>query len=161
MKLWASLVAPLVKNLPAMQKTWVWSLGWEDPLEKGKAPHSSILTWRILQTIPWGHKESDMTHWLSLTYLLEALPMYSTNISTPILCQACSEHQIFSSEHGTQLDCIHNQQAQCKRETRDPLFKPQDRHSRALSQAWGPSECGTPYDCTGFMSRNPDSGDIF
>ena len=38
------LVAQLVKNLPAMQETWVWSLGWEDPLEKGKATHSSILT---------------------------------------------------------------------------------------------------------------------
>ena len=40
---WASLVTQLVKNLPAMQETWVRSLGWEDPLEKGKAPHSSIL----------------------------------------------------------------------------------------------------------------------
>ena len=40
---WASLVAHLVKNLPAMQETWIQSLGWEDPLEKGKATHSSIL----------------------------------------------------------------------------------------------------------------------
>ena len=39
----ASLVAQLVKNLSAMQKTWVWSLGWEDPLERGKATHCSIL----------------------------------------------------------------------------------------------------------------------
>ena len=46
---WASLVAQLVKNLPAMRETWVQSLGWEDPLEKGKATHSSILAWRI----PW------------------------------------------------------------------------------------------------------------
>jgi len=38
---WASLVAQLVKNLPAMWETWVQSLGWEDPLEKGKATHSS------------------------------------------------------------------------------------------------------------------------
>ena len=44
---WASLVAQLVKNLPAMQETWVRSLHWEDPLEKGKATHSSILAWRI------------------------------------------------------------------------------------------------------------------
>ena len=42
----ASLVAQLVKNLPAMRETWVQSLGWEDPLEKGKATHSSILAWR-------------------------------------------------------------------------------------------------------------------
>ena len=41
----ASLVAQLVKNLPAMQETWVQSLGWEDPLEKGKPTHSSILAW--------------------------------------------------------------------------------------------------------------------
>ena len=44
---WASLVAQLVKNLPAMRETWVRLLGWEDPLEKGKATHSSILAWRI------------------------------------------------------------------------------------------------------------------
>ena len=53
----ASLVAQLVKNPPTMWETWVQSLGWEDPLEKGKATHSSILAWRI----PWGHKESDTT----------------------------------------------------------------------------------------------------
>ena len=46
---WVSLVAELIKNPPAMWKTWVRSLGWEDPLEKGKATHSSILAWRI----PW------------------------------------------------------------------------------------------------------------
>ena len=46
---WASLVAQLVKNPRAIQETWVQSLGWEDPLEKGKATHSSILAWRI----PW------------------------------------------------------------------------------------------------------------
>ena len=44
---WASLLAQLVKNLPAMQETWVQSLGWEDPLEKGIAIHSSIPAWRI------------------------------------------------------------------------------------------------------------------
>ena len=45
----ASLVAQTVKNLPTIQETWVWSLGWKDPLEKGTATHSSILAWRI----PW------------------------------------------------------------------------------------------------------------
>ena len=48
---WASLVVQLVKNPPAKQETWVRSLGWEDPLEKGKATHSSILAWRIPGTI--------------------------------------------------------------------------------------------------------------
>ena len=46
---WASLVAQLVKSSPAMGETWVRSLGWEDPLEKGKATHSSILAWTINQ----------------------------------------------------------------------------------------------------------------
>ena len=44
---WASVVAQLVKYLPAMWEIWVRSLGWEDPLVKGKAIHSSILAWRI------------------------------------------------------------------------------------------------------------------
>ena len=47
--MYASLVAQLVNNLPAMWETWVQSLGWEDPLEEGMATHSSILAWRI----PW------------------------------------------------------------------------------------------------------------
>ena len=46
---WASLVAQLVRNPPAMQETWVWSLGWEDPMEEGMATHSCILVCRI----PW------------------------------------------------------------------------------------------------------------
>ena len=62
---WALLVAQLVKNLPAMQETWVQFLGWEDPLEKGKATHSSILAWRIPYN-PWSHKELDPTERLSL-----------------------------------------------------------------------------------------------
>ena len=47
--IWASLVAQMLKNLPTMQETQVWSLGQEDPLEKEMATHSSILAWRI----PW------------------------------------------------------------------------------------------------------------
>ena len=54
---WASLVAQLVKNPPAIQETWVRSLGWEDPLEKGMATHSSILAWRI----PWTEEPSGAT----------------------------------------------------------------------------------------------------
>ena len=48
---WASVVAQLLKNPPAMREIWVRSLGWEDPMGKGKATHSSILTWRIPWTI--------------------------------------------------------------------------------------------------------------
>ena len=49
-------MAQLVKNPPAMWETWVRSLGWEDPLEKGKATHSSILAWRI----PWTEEPSGL-----------------------------------------------------------------------------------------------------
>ena len=42
------LVAQMVKNLPAVQETWVWSLGWKDTLEKGMATHSNILAWESL-----------------------------------------------------------------------------------------------------------------
>ena len=48
---WAPPVTQLVKNLPAMQETWVQSLGWEDPLKKRKATHCSILAWRIPCTV--------------------------------------------------------------------------------------------------------------
>jgi hypothetical protein len=61
-----SLMAQMVKNLPAMWETWVQSLGWEGPLQKGKATHSSILAWRIPWTIQsMGRKELDTTEQLS------------------------------------------------------------------------------------------------
>ena len=56
--LWASLVVQLVKNLPAVQETWVLSLGWEDPLEKEMATYSSILAWRISWTEELGGLQS-------------------------------------------------------------------------------------------------------
>ena len=62
----------MVKNLHAMQETWVQSLGREDPLEKEMAAHSSILAWEshgqrtLVGYSPWGHKESDMTKRLSV-----------------------------------------------------------------------------------------------
>ena len=62
---WPSLVAQLVKNLPAMQETWVQFLGWENPLKKGMATHSSVLASRF----PWMEetcRESDATERLSL-----------------------------------------------------------------------------------------------
>ena len=67
----------MVKRLPTMWETWVRSLGWEDPLEKEMATHSSILAWKIPWTEepsryrPWGRKESDMTEQVHFTsYLL-------------------------------------------------------------------------------------------
>ena len=66
-------MAQIVKTPPAMQEPWIQSLGWEDPLEKGIANHSSILAWRIPWTwslmgySPQGRKESDTTEWLTLS----------------------------------------------------------------------------------------------
>ena len=74
-----SLVAPTVKNLPAMQETWAWSLGWEDPLEKRMATHFHILDWKfqgqrnLVSYSPWGRKELDTTEWLSLHSLFMIL----------------------------------------------------------------------------------------
>ena len=65
---WASLVAPMVKNLRAMLKTWVQSLGWEDPLEEGMATHSSILAWRIPWTEePGGPQSMGLQSWTQLS----------------------------------------------------------------------------------------------
>ena len=66
---WASLVAQMVKNLPAMRETWVQSLGWEDSPEEGMTTHSSVLAWRIPWTEEPGRlqsKELDMTEQLSM-----------------------------------------------------------------------------------------------
>ena len=69
---WGSLVTQLVKNLPAMWETWVWSLGQEDHLEKGMEIHSGILAWRI----PWGEEPGGLQfmgsqtvihHWVTFT----------------------------------------------------------------------------------------------
>ena len=66
---WASLVvAQLVKNLPAMWETWVWSLGWEDPLEKEGLPTPVFWPGEFHGLYnPWGCKESDTTEWLSFS----------------------------------------------------------------------------------------------
>ena len=96
--LWAPLAALMLKNLPAMQETeiWVWFLGWEDPLEKGMAAHSSILAWRI----PWteelagsmglqrvGHDWSNTVHIRAPGR--NQCNNFSTKICRVLLLQAC------------------------------------------------------------------------
>ena len=71
---WASQVVWMVKNPPAMQETEVPSLGWEDPLEKGRATHSSILAWRI----PW----TEEPFGLQLMGSPRVRPDWATNIFT-------------------------------------------------------------------------------
>ena len=66
-------MAQLVKNLPLMWETWVRSLGWEDPLEKGKATHSSILAGEFHGLYsPLGHKQLDTTELLSLFLVISS-----------------------------------------------------------------------------------------
>ena len=65
---WASIVAQLVKNPPAMWETWVPSLVWEDPLEKGMATHSSILTWRIRWTVQSMGSQRVERYWVTFTF---------------------------------------------------------------------------------------------
>ena len=87
--LYTCAMAQTVKNLPALQETWVLSLGREDPLEEGMATHPSILAWSILWTEepgrlynPWGHKESDTNEQLSLslstTYIFDDMSFDQT-----------------------------------------------------------------------------------
>ena len=82
----ASLVVQTVKNAPAMQETWVWFLGWEDPPEDGMATHSSIIAWRIpMDRGAWwatvlGVARVNMTEWLST-----AQPRKSEVLSIPCL----------------------------------------------------------------------------
>ena len=97
---WASLVAQLVKNLPATQETWVGSLGWEDTLEEDMETHSSILAWSLPWTEEpgglslWGHKELDMTEQLS-----KVQHIYThTRIHTAFLV---------SQNHSLYLQCYH------------------------------------------------------
>ena len=82
----ASLVVQTVKNLPAMWETWIWSLGREDPLEKGMATHSGILAWETPGTeksgklySPRGHKESDS--WATNTHTHERFQSLSYMIA--------------------------------------------------------------------------------
>ena len=78
-------MAQTVKNLPTMQETQVRSLGWEDPLEKGMATHSSILDWRIPWTeelvgySPWSRKESGTTDQLTISLYFLSRQKYNIN----------------------------------------------------------------------------------
>ena len=90
---WASPVAQLVKNPPAMWETWVQSLGWEDPLEKGKATHSSILAWRIPWTKSIGLQSPTQLNHFHFHYTFTSVAQWCLTlwphwtILTRILCQ--------------------------------------------------------------------------
>ena len=71
---WAFLVAQLVKNLPEVRETWVQSLGWEAPMEEGKATHSSILAWRIPWIVQSTGSQRVRHDWVTFTYSLTHSP---------------------------------------------------------------------------------------
>ena len=86
----------MVKRLPAMWEIWVPSPGWEDPLEKEMATHSSTLAWKVpwmeepVGYNPWGHKELDTTEWLHFSFVFLYM-IHSTHPSkscffNPIIC---------------------------------------------------------------------------
>ena len=82
---WASPVAQTVKNLPAIQETWVQSLGWENLLEKGLATHSSILAW----TIPWTEKPGGLQ---PMGWQSDWVANSSLNLHTDINAQSDTWH---------------------------------------------------------------------
>ena len=73
---WASLVVQVVKNLPAVQETWVWSLGWEGLLEKGMATHFSIFAWRIPWTEEPGGLQSVGLQRVGLDWVTNTFTLY-------------------------------------------------------------------------------------
>ena len=80
-----SLVAQLGKNLPAMQETWVQSLGWEDPLEKGKATHSSILAWGIQSMVLQRVRHNFHFHPSILNFHWQSYFVFTT-LNVPFYC---------------------------------------------------------------------------
>ena len=91
---WASLVAQTVKNLSAMQETWVRSLGWEDPLEKGKATHSTILAWRIPWTIHGVAKSQTRLSDLHFHIHLAFLQLWQVGATVWLQCSCFSPWQL-------------------------------------------------------------------
>ena len=94
---WASLVAQVVKNLPAMQETWVRSLGWEDPLEMGEATHSSILAWRIPGSCIVHESQRIGQDWVTFTSCILFSPSFHLFIcyDNSVLCYHFYFKQMF------------------------------------------------------------------
>ena len=96
----ASLVAQLVTNLPAVEETWVQSLAWEDPVEKGKATHSSILAWRIPWTVTVPAVTKSQADWLSLSLFFHFGVVFSGFILFGTLYASWNWMSIFFSTLG-------------------------------------------------------------
>ena len=100
--MWASFVAQLVKNQPAMQKSWVRSLGWEGPLEKGLATHARILAWRIPWTV-WSMGSQRVGHdWATFTHFTSSQEQASFNFMA-----AVTVHNDFGAQENEICHCFH------------------------------------------------------
>ena len=104
---WSFLVAQLVKNLPVMWETRVWPLGWEDPLEKGKATHSSSLVWKISWTeepsgLPSMGSQRVGHDWMTNTHTVSSYPLHSwrnwrnLSLASFLLCLKWDTDGLFS-----------------------------------------------------------------
>ena len=101
-----SLVAQTVKNLPALLETWVWSQGWEDPLEKGMATHSFILAWRIpLREEPWWATAHGVAK--SQTQLSDWDTKCTFSPYSPPIQAATQDWAVFPEPHSRSLLVIH------------------------------------------------------
>ena len=130
-----SLIAQLVKNPPAMQETWVRSLGWEDPLEKEKATHSSTLAWRIPWTVKSVGSQRVRHDWEAFTFSsihvasLISIPLNPTlcaSGSLPLLQQNCKRHP--NSWPDQELSSLHG--------ALPPSWEPYWTHSSAILSRW-------------------------
>ena len=136
-------MAQLVKNPPAMRETWVQLLSWEDPLEKGKATHSSIPTPGLYS--PWDHKESDTNDRLSLSlqasfHLCEGLRLEHHSGQLPCLLRS-SASTSFTSRASLVAQLVRNPPAMqetlvCFLGREDPLEKGEATHSSILRLPW-------------------------
>ena len=99
-----------------MQETWVWSLGWEDPLEKGKAAHSSILAWRIPWTVQSMRSQRVGHNWVTFTFPLTCIEIFLTfsclaipTVGGPSLTHQPHQRRILTDECAFPSDFLHLQ----------------------------------------------------
>ena len=101
----ASPVAQMIKNPPAMQETWVRSLGWDDPLEKGKATHSSILAWRIVHGVTKSRTRLSDFHF---THRHSEQPLNYTGFTKRALLLLCSKQKSVQLTRNESNKCLTN-----------------------------------------------------
>ena len=142
MLLWVSLVAQVVKNLPTMQKIWVRFLDWEDPLEKGMATHSNVLTWRIPRIVESGGLQSMGSQRVGHNWAINMLLYWTVNFSADFYCQIPSSVQVSRSVVSNSLQPHESQHA------RPPCPSPGVHSNSYSSSRWchlAISSCVVPF----------------